>query len=353
MFTSFTGSTVAAATLPSKVWSIFSVALVASATSGNTGYALAPYYELSASDDGVYILYCDVNRRIWLSTDSGVTWVVQLSNATTGRSCHISSTGQYMTIGPSSGTPWWSNDYGATWKQLTASGGPGSANSTGTKVSDDGETLITGTNSYAGLYVCRNCSAGTNTWSRYTTSVRVYSCFMSRDGQNIYYHADQTSYYTSTDNGSTWTTRTWPSSANSAHRCAASDDLTVLCSNAWTGTSINKIFFTNDYPTVLPVDINVSNFLKSGNLPNSGQFQTVLVSRTVNSFGGYTVVLFESTTTDSVLYSINSGVSFQRFGAANFANGSNFTFGWLSDNGHTLLLSASGSNNSLYRITFI
>jgi hypothetical protein len=334
-------------------WSIFSASLIASATSGNTGYALCPYYEICMSDSTQYIFYIDINRRAWLSNDYGVTWSNLFSNATTPRGMGCSTTGQYLVVGTNSSTIYYSSDYGASFKTLTTSGGPSATANTAIKISDDGKTVMVGTGLYTGMYLTKNADAGTQTWTRYTTSIRLYSCTMSSNGINLFYFADGTNYYTSYDAGTTWTTETWPASANSAYKGAGSNDMTCLIANCWNGQGIGKIFFSNDYPTTKLADINTGDFLKVGNLSSTGQFFTILCSKNTNTYGKYTIGIFENASSNSFLYSVDSGVSFQRFGTTPFANGSGFTFGCISSDGKYILMSSSGGNNSLYKITFV
>jgi hypothetical protein len=351
MFSSLTSLSTSLAT-PPRPWASFSVSILASAAIGNI--TVSPYYDWASSSDGTYLLMNDVNRRAQLSNDAGLTWTILFSSAVTPRSVAVSATGQYMAVGTNSSTIYHSSDYGASFKTLTTSGGPANGSSHSIKISDDGDTVISGTSAYSGLYRTANAKSGTQTWTRYTTTIRVYSCFMSRDATHLYYHADGSNFYTSTDSAATWTTGTWAGGANSAYRCAAADDLSVLISNCWAGVSVNKIQFTNAFPGTQPADINVSNFLKSGNLTNSGQVQTPLCSRALNSKGYHTLVIFETgASSDSVLYSRDSGTTWARFGSTPFDNGSNFITGCLSDNGNTLFLSSSAGGNTVYKVTFL
>jgi hypothetical protein len=170
-------------------------------TSRPTGYECWDACALDISSDGTKIYLINYGAGVYVSSNSGTSWTQTNSNRYNFTSVASSSSGQYVLISEESNRKLYlSSDYGQTWINLSA------ANSFNTNwvsvdISDDGQKLVaTGYQNY--VYTSSN---GGTTWTTRTavsgTQVRVAS---SSDGNVIVATNWGSNLRLTTDGGANW-----------------------------------------------------------------------------------------------------------------------------------------------------
>ena len=170
-------------------------------TSRPTGYECWDACALDISSDGTKIYLINYGAGVYVSSNSGTSWTQTNSNRYNFTSVASSSSGQYVLVSEELNNKLYlSSDYGQTWINLSA------ANSFNTNwvsvdISDDGQKLVaTG----YGNYVYTSSNGGT-TWTTRTavsgTQVRVAS---SSDGNVIVATNWGSNLRLTTDGGANW-----------------------------------------------------------------------------------------------------------------------------------------------------
>ena len=170
-------------------------------TSTPTGYVCVNACAVDISSDGTKIYLINYDGGVYVSSNSGTSWTQTNSNPYRFTSVASSSSGQYVLVSEESNNKLYlSSDYGQTWINLSA------ANSFNTNwvsvdISDDGQKLVaTGYQNY--VYTSSN---GGTTWTTRTavsgTQVRVAS---SSDGNVIVATNWGSNLRLTTDGGANW-----------------------------------------------------------------------------------------------------------------------------------------------------
>jgi hypothetical protein len=212
----------------------------------------------------------------------GQTWTVPTNpigiyTAGSWQGATVSATGQYMTVcsGGSTGTVWYSQNYGLTWAQ--PSGLPATGNWMGVRMSGSGQyQVITQNTSGTLLYVSSNYGA---TWvsSGYTiTGYGEYNC-LSYNGQYQYaptYTSGGALGYIgiSTNYGVTWTNSSAPTNPWRDICCSWSGQ--YVSATIYTGT----IYYSTNYGTTWTASNAPSKNWIGICCSASGQYQTALAN---------------------------------------------------------------------------
>ena len=105
---------------------------------------------ISTSEYGNYLVYTNIIKQVYVSSNSGTSWIKKLSSTILGQSSKISNNGQIQLVGSFNPYIFISSDYGANWT-IVKSGGENIYNSS--EVSDTVEYMSASSNArYITLY---------------------------------------------------------------------------------------------------------------------------------------------------------------------------------------------------------
>ena len=105
---------------------------------------------ISTSEYGNYLVYTNIIKQVYVSSNSGTSWIKKLSSTILGKSSKISNNGQIQLVGSFNPYIFISSDYGANWT-IVKSGGENIYNSS--EVSDTVEYMSASSNArYITLY---------------------------------------------------------------------------------------------------------------------------------------------------------------------------------------------------------
>jgi uncharacterized repeat protein (TIGR02543 family) len=164
----------------------------------------AAYDAVATSADGVYVVAvinggAGTASGIYTSSNSGTSWTRTHTTSRAFRCVAMSSTGQYVVAGVSTGFLYVSTDYGVTWTQRGTS-----QPWRGVTMSADGTKMYALANAgTAGVYTSINF--GTTWTTANATSRAYYAAHVSSDGTTLAAIVNNGGVYTSTNSGTTMT----------------------------------------------------------------------------------------------------------------------------------------------------
>jgi len=189
----------------------------------------------------------------------------------------VSATGQYMAvcIAGSSGTLWYSTNYGQTWSQATT-GLPTNTNYGVVAMSGNGQYLVMGISSASSaLYVSSSYGASWSSTGVTSGSSNSYWAHpaLSYNGQYQYVSQSGSSglIYSSTNYGQTWLQTTAPAGSWNALACSANGQYVIA------GLFPGYLYYSNNYGQTW-TQTAISNNWNGVCCSASGQYMTAVVS---------------------------------------------------------------------------
>ncbi len=285
-------------------WPSVTPSLSTLGTVGSGGYTYAASNRICGSTDFTYIFQCSASGCL-KSTDGGANWsTITFATSSNNTTCCCSSTGQYVVFcSITSGKINYSSDYGASFSVLaTVTNIPASNFSKwSSNISDDGQYILIGRTNGASL----STDAGA-TWTILEASDFTFGCDMDSTGQYMVYGRwASANIKVSTNYGSTFTAVNGPGGAMQCRAISASSQNKCILGN----NTNNKIFFTRTLGATTIPDINLSNYILSGNIAVTGEYVNVSISKT-----GNVLLIIDNAATNNVVYSLDNGYSFRRLG---------------------------------------
>ncbi len=218
------------------VVAVSTIAAPAQALPGDTTWSVAPgqggvnrdWTSVSMSADGTKIIAGTSNDYLYVSTDSGATWIEQTGLGIGNWYVAVSNDGTKLAAydGTSTNrTVYVSSDFGVIWNEMNNAAPQALA----VAISNDGTKVA-----LAGPYIYISTDSGATFTQNASSAPRRYAVSMSGDGTKIASPGYSRYIHTSNDSGLTWTERT---SAGSRFwtSLAMTDDGTKLVATASSG----------------------------------------------------------------------------------------------------------------------
>lgn len=164
------------------------------------------------NSNGVFLAYTAGTTTYYTSTNNGASWTTRTFPSSTYPTYGITAPGQYF-YATRTAVPWtaaYSSD-GVTWTQIT--GIAGSPSFSAYNQNSGGYMIYSGTTGL--LYFSSNGTSFSSVSTPSVTGSGVRIAALTASSSWIFgnsFTASTSSYYTSSDNGASWTTRSYPSS---------------------------------------------------------------------------------------------------------------------------------------------
>ena len=184
------------------------------------------------------------NGGIWMSSDFGATWVLSVAGDHWGVS--MSADGMKL-IAIRSGKVFISTDSGSTWSEKIPSVTFDFYGGDFARISKNGNVMVAA--SSANTYI--STDSGT-TWTVMTTGIDWSEIVMSADGSKMYatqYNPTTNNFFTSYDNGLTWTQATnfrGRTNYGPGHISSSADGLTLYAAPEYASGGGNGVFSSRD-----------------------------------------------------------------------------------------------------------